>query len=38
MEADKLKELLPDKDKENIKKDIQVKKAVEFVAERAKEV
>lgn len=38
MEADKLKELLSDKDKENIKKDIQVKKAVEFVAERAKEV
>lgn len=38
MEADKLKELLSDNDKENMKVDIQVKKAVEFVVENAKEV
>lgn len=38
MEADKLKDLLTDADKENMKKDIQVKKAVEFVTENAKEV
>lgn len=38
MEADKLKELLTDADKDNMKKDIQVKKAVEFVTENAKEV
>lgn len=30
MEADKLKDLLTDADKENMKRDIQVKKAVEF--------
>lgn len=38
MEKDKLLELLSDKDKENVRKDIQVKRAIEFVAERAKEV
>lgn len=38
MESDKLKDLLTDADKENMKRDIQVKKAVEFVTENAKEV
>ena len=38
MEADKLKDLLTDADKDNMKKDIQVKKAVEFVTSNAKEV
>lgn len=38
MEADKLKDILTDADKENMKRDIQVKKAVEFVTENAKEV
>ncbi len=38
MEADKLKELLTDSDKDNMKKDIQVKKAIDFVTENAKEV
>lgn len=38
MEADKLKELLSDNDRENMKKDVQVKKAVDFVTEQAKEV
>lgn len=38
MEADKLKELLTDFDKDNMKKDIQVKKAIDFVTENAKEV
>lgn len=38
MEADKLKDLLTDTDKDNMKKDIQVKKAVEFVTSNAKEV
>lgn len=38
MEADKLKELLSDDDKENMKKDVQVKKAVDLVVESAKEV
>lgn len=38
MEADKLKELLTDADKDNMKKDIQVKKAIDFVTENAKEV
>lgn len=38
MEADKLKELLTDSDKNNMKKDIQVKKAIDFVTENAKEV
>ena len=38
MEADKLKDLLTDADKENMKRDIQVKKAVDFVTENAKEV
>lgn len=38
METDKLKELLSENDKENMKKDIQVKKAVDFVTEQAKEV
>ena len=38
MEADKLKDLLTDADKENMKRHIQVKKAVEFVTENAKEV
>lgn len=37
MEVDKLKELITDTDKDNMKKDIQVKKAVEFVTENAKE-
>ena len=36
--ADKLKELLSDKDKENMKLDIAVSKAADFVAENAKEV
>lgn len=38
MEADKLKELLTENDKDNMKKDIQVKKAVDFITENAKEV
>ncbi|MDE7431144.1 MAG: trigger factor [Lachnospiraceae bacterium] len=38
MEADKLKELLSDSDRDNMKKDIQVKKAIDFVTENAKEV
>lgn len=38
MEADKLKELLSDADRDNMKKDIQVKKAIDFVTENAKEV
>ena len=38
MDVEKLKELLTDADKENMKKDVQVKKAVEFVTEQAKEV
>ena len=38
MEVEMLKELLTDADKENMKKDVQVKKAVEFVTEQAKEV
>ena len=38
MEVDKLKDLLTDTDKDNMKKDIQVKKAVEFVTSNAKEV
>lgn len=38
MEVDKLKDLLSDKDKENMKLDIAVSKAAEFVAENAKEV
>ncbi len=38
MESDKFKDLLTDADKENMKRDIQVKKAVEFVTENAKEV
>ena len=37
MEADKLKDLLTDADQDNIKKDIQVKKAIEFVTSNAKE-
>ena len=38
MEADKLNGMLSDKDKENMKKDIKVKKAVKFVTENAVEV
>ena len=38
MEADKLKELLSEDDKKNMSQDVQVKKAVEFVVENAKEV
>ncbi len=38
MEADKLKALLTDKDKENMKSDIAVSKAADLVAESAKEV
>lgn len=38
MEADKLKELLSDVDRDNMKKDVQVKKAIDFVTENAKEV
>ena len=38
MDVEMLKELLTDADKENMKKDVQVKKAVEFVTEQAKEV
>lgn len=38
MEADKLKTLLTDKDKENMKSDIAVSKAADLVAESAKEV
>lgn len=38
MEADKLKELVGDKEKEQIKADIAVQKAVDFVVEQAKEV
>lgn len=38
MEADKLKDLLSDTDRENMKKDVQVRKAIQFVADNAKEV
>ena len=38
MEADKLKELLSEDDKKNMSQDVQVKKAVDFVVENAKEV
>lgn len=38
MDTDKLKGLLTETDKENMKKDVQVKKAVDFVTENAKEV
>ncbi|MCI8668614.1 MAG: trigger factor [Lachnospiraceae bacterium] len=38
MEADKLKTLLTEKDKENMKSDIAVSKAADLVAESAKEV
>ncbi len=38
MEADKLKTLLTDKDKENMKSDIAVSKAADLVADSAKEV
>lgn len=37
MEAAKVKEMLGDKEAENIRKDLAVKKAVEFVVENAKE-
>ena len=37
MEVDKVKELLPEKSKEQIKEDLAVKKAAEFVVENAKE-
>ena len=37
MEADKLKEMLGDAEKEQMKKDMAVQKAVTFVAEAAKE-
>ena len=38
MEADKLKEIMGEKEKENIKKDIAARKALEFVADNCKEV
>lgn len=38
MEIDKLKEIIGDKEKEQIKADIAVQKAVDFVVEQAKEV
>lgn len=38
MEIDKLKELIGDKEKEHIREDLVVQKAVDFVAEQAKEV
>jgi trigger factor len=38
MEADKLKELIGEKEKEQIKADIAVQKAVDFVAEQAVEI
>ncbi|HWT27480.1 MAG TPA: trigger factor [Mobilitalea sp.] len=38
MEAEKLKGLIGDKEKEQIKADIAVQKAVDFVAEQAKEI
>ena len=38
MEADKLKELIGEKEKEQIKTDIAVQKAVDFIVEQAKEV
>lgn len=38
MEADKLKELIGEKEKEQIREDIVVQKAVDFVTEQAKEV
>jgi trigger factor len=37
MEADKLKELIGEKEKEQIKADLAVQKAVDFVLEQAKE-
>ena len=37
MEADKVKELLGDREKKNIMQDLAVRKAAEFVAENAKE-
>ena len=38
MEADKLKELVGDKEMESIKKDLAARKALEFLAENCKEV
>ena len=38
MEADKLKEIMGEKEKDNIKKDIAARKALEFVADNCKEV
>ncbi|NLP34696.1 MAG: trigger factor [Clostridiales bacterium] len=38
MEADKLKEIIGEREKEQIREDIVVQKAVDFVAEHAKEV
>ncbi|HBY72865.1 MAG TPA: trigger factor, partial [Lachnospiraceae bacterium] len=38
MEIDKLKELIGDKEKEHIREDLVVQKAVDFVAEHANEV
>ena len=37
METAKVKEMLGEKEAENIRKDLAVKKAVEFVVENAKE-
>ena len=37
MELDKVKELLPEKSVQQIKEDIAVKKAAEFVVDNAKE-
>ena len=38
MELDKIKEMVGDKEKEQIKADIAVQKAVDFITEQAKEV
>ena len=37
MEADKVREMLGEDEKKNVMKDIAIQKAVEFVAENAKE-
>ena len=37
MEVDKIKSLIGDVEKENIKKEIAIKKAVDFVTDNAKE-
>ena len=37
MEADKLKEMIGDSEKENMKKDLAIQKAVDLIVEKAEE-